>query len=45
MLNLSSYIGRGTVKERAQLTGSAYHLDFEIAVEEADPTKRQSMSD
>eukprot|EP00347_Sterkiella_histriomuscorum_P000002 403377561 len=43
-LNLSSYIGRGQVKERAQLTGSAYHLDFEISVEEADAAKRTSVS-
>lgn len=34
-LNLSSYIGRGLVKERVSLTGSAYHMDFEIAVEES----------
>ncbi|CDW89532.1 UNKNOWN [Stylonychia lemnae] len=31
-LNLSSYIGRGSVKDSIQLTGSAYFLDFEIEV-------------
>ena len=34
-VNLASFIGRGTVKERAQLTGAAYFIDFEITVSEA----------
>lgn len=31
-LNLASYIGRGLVKERVQLSGAAYFIDFEISV-------------
>ncbi|CDW81716.1 UNKNOWN [Stylonychia lemnae] len=39
-LDLAKYIHRGPVKERLQLTGTAYHLDFEITVQDPDPAKR-----
>jgi hypothetical protein len=42
-INLSSYIGRGAVKDSIQLSGSAYFLDFEIEVEPADPSKRMTI--
>ncbi len=32
----------GTVKERIQLTGSAYYIDFEITVAETDAESRPS---
>jgi hypothetical protein len=31
-LNLSSYIGRGLVKDNIAMTGNVYFVEFEIAV-------------
>ncbi len=44
-MNLASFIGRGTVKERVQLSGAAYFIDFEITVAESTATNvRGSMA-
>lgn len=31
-LNLSSYIGRGLVKDNIQMTGNVYFIEFEVSV-------------
>lgn len=31
-LNLSSYIGRGLVKDSIQMTGNVYFIEFEVSV-------------
>ena len=31
-INLSSYIGRGLVKDSIQMTGNVYFIEFEVSV-------------
>jgi hypothetical protein len=39
-LNLSSYIGRGLVKDNIAMTGNVYFVDFEIAVGKTSEVKK-----
>ena len=39
-INLASYIGRGCVKDTAQLSGAAFFIDFEVLVEEASSKEK-----